>query len=221
VHIFPFHMTLANLSRHEQSPWSEFWRDLKPASDLFVSTQVPPKIGVCDGRYVVKPGQPGEPAIDRIVSWCEAMPGHESADRLPGWLEARRVDAAPPAVVASAKPPSDRILLYARLSREGKIPKPQPLASRPASFGPSPEIPAADKAKQADSALAALPAAEQAALLGKRVFVPTGSAVAGALAPAESIFSCNPSLAACRHFMATHAQGVVAGHGPKTKLAKK
>lgn len=223
VHIFPFHMTLANLSKHEGSQWSGFWRDLKPASDLFVSTQVPPKIGVCFGRYVVKPGQAGATGTDKIAEWCGTSSWHGSADRLPGWQEARLAEAAPPPETASARPPSARVLLYARLAREGKIPKPQPLPAHPATFGPSPEIASAAQTQgAAGGTLASLPESERAALLGKRNTV-TVSQTSGGGGDAASGggFSCNPSLPACRHFIALNSSRTIATRKSKTKLAKR
>ena len=221
VHIFPFHMTLANLARHEKSPWAGFWRDLKPASDLFVSTQLPPRVGVCDGRYVVRPGQAGVPADPRIKDWCGAAPWSDSADRLASLMEYRRAAAVPAASAIGAKPPSERVVLYARLSREGKIPKPQLLPSQPASFGPSPEIAAAEFAS---SPLSQLPDSERAALLGARG--PSMASSSASVPAADSggsgnQFSCNTGLASCRHFIASHANRQVAVRQGKTKLAKK
>ena len=37
-------------------PSAEFWRDLKPAYDLFEETHIPPQVSVCNKRYVVKRG---------------------------------------------------------------------------------------------------------------------------------------------------------------------
>jgi len=221
VHIFPFHMTLANLARHEGSQWSGFWRDLKPASDLFVSTQAPPRIGVCDGRYVVKPGDAGAPGTDKISDWCGTPPWHDAADRLPGWQDARLAEAAPQPETTSARPPSARVLLYARLAREGKIPKPQPLPAHPATFGPSPEIVSASQSQQpGGETLAALPESERAALLGKRNAVTVSQSGGGGDSAAGGGFSCNPSLPACRHFMAAHSPRQTALRKGKTKLAK-
>ena len=220
VHIFPFHMTLGNLTKHEKLPWIEFWRGLKPASDLFVSTQVPPRIGVCDGRYVVRPGRAGEPPVDKIVDWCGPTPRHDSADRLLDWLDARRADAAPPMLAQSIRPPSERVLLYAQLSREGKVPKPKPLVDRPASYGPSPDISATDIRQSANTVLARLPESERAAILGKRNSAIVGATGGADVGPSTGSFACNPALAACRHFIATHPHGTL-GIRVTKKLAKR
>jgi murein L,D-transpeptidase YafK len=55
VHIFPFRMTEANLTRYSRARWADFWRDLKPGYDAFEASQLPPTISVCQGRYAVSP----------------------------------------------------------------------------------------------------------------------------------------------------------------------
>jgi murein L,D-transpeptidase YafK len=56
VHAFPFRMTEANLAAHAESPWHAFWLNLKEAYDAFERTHVPPRVGVCDRRYLVGGG---------------------------------------------------------------------------------------------------------------------------------------------------------------------
>jgi murein L,D-transpeptidase YafK len=58
VHIFPFRMTDANMAAHAESPWVDFWRDLKAGYDAFEETRLPPRIGVCRQRYVVAKASP-------------------------------------------------------------------------------------------------------------------------------------------------------------------
>ena len=58
VHIFPFRMTEARLAERSGEPWTAFWRDLKAGHDAFEATRLPPRIAVCDGRYVVSPDTP-------------------------------------------------------------------------------------------------------------------------------------------------------------------
>lgn len=57
VHAFPFRMTDENMERHKNHLWIDFWRDLKPAYDLFESTRQPPRIAICDQRYQVAAGE--------------------------------------------------------------------------------------------------------------------------------------------------------------------
>jgi murein L,D-transpeptidase YafK len=59
VHIFPFRLTDMRLNAYGDSPWAEFWRDMKPGYDLFETTNIPPQISVCQKRYAAEPGNPG------------------------------------------------------------------------------------------------------------------------------------------------------------------
>jgi murein L,D-transpeptidase YafK len=49
---YPFRMTPEKLARHRNDPNMPFWRMLKEGYDHFAVTQTPPKIDVCDKRYV-------------------------------------------------------------------------------------------------------------------------------------------------------------------------
>ncbi len=225
VHVFPFHMTTANLNRHADSPWIGFWRDLKPASDLFVSTQIPPRVGLCDGRYVVKPGVADDAQSDRLRDWCTTPILTGNADRLDLVMAARRAAAAPPPVIASAKPPSERVKLYAKLAGEGQIPKPKPLPGKPTSYGPSPDVGVKDAGAVIPEVLVSLPDAERAALLGVRKpgqAPVSGSGVGGGGGdPGSPTYSCNPSLPACRHFIASNVARPAAVRKNRATLAKR
>ncbi|MEZ5871152.1 MAG: murein L,D-transpeptidase family protein [Nitratireductor sp.] len=52
VQAFPFRMTAENLAAHKDDPNFEFWKMLKEGSDHFEITNAPPKVDVCDKRYV-------------------------------------------------------------------------------------------------------------------------------------------------------------------------
>ena len=52
IQAFPFKMTPKNLAAHVNSPHFEFWKMLKRGSDYFEVTQLPPKVNVCEKRYV-------------------------------------------------------------------------------------------------------------------------------------------------------------------------
>lgn len=52
VEAFPFRMTAANMARYRSDPNYPFWQMLKQGYDQFEITRVPPKVDVCDGRYV-------------------------------------------------------------------------------------------------------------------------------------------------------------------------
>jgi murein L,D-transpeptidase YafK len=59
VHIFPFRMTERAMAQHVGHPASDFWRDLKAGYDAFERALVPPTVGICNQRYVVRDGDPG------------------------------------------------------------------------------------------------------------------------------------------------------------------
>jgi murein L,D-transpeptidase YafK len=49
---YPFRMTPENMARHRNDPNMRFWQMLKEGYDHFEVTQAPPKVDVCDKRYV-------------------------------------------------------------------------------------------------------------------------------------------------------------------------
>ncbi|MGE0500804.1 MAG: L,D-transpeptidase family protein [Rhizobiaceae bacterium] len=52
IQAFPFRMTAANMARYEGDPNIRFWRMLKEGYDHFELSKVPPKVDVCEKRYV-------------------------------------------------------------------------------------------------------------------------------------------------------------------------
>jgi murein L,D-transpeptidase YafK len=52
VHIFPFRMTEANLEAQVLNHWHPFWMHLKPGYDAFERTRLPPRVSVCNKRYL-------------------------------------------------------------------------------------------------------------------------------------------------------------------------
>ncbi|QGZ37359.1 transcriptional regulator [Stappia indica] len=52
VQAFPFRMTAENMAKHRKSEHYDFWRMLKSGYDHFEVTKQPPKIAVCEKRYV-------------------------------------------------------------------------------------------------------------------------------------------------------------------------
>lgn len=55
VHIFPFRLTDANLARTVEHSWHAFWSELRIGHDLFERDRLPPRVGVCQGRYHFEP----------------------------------------------------------------------------------------------------------------------------------------------------------------------
>lgn len=52
IQAFPFRMTAANMARYRNDPNYPFWQNLKEGYDQFEITKVPPKVDVCEKRYV-------------------------------------------------------------------------------------------------------------------------------------------------------------------------
>lgn len=52
IQALPFRMTAENLARHRNNENFDFWKMLKTGSDHFELTHQPPKVDVCDKRYV-------------------------------------------------------------------------------------------------------------------------------------------------------------------------
>ena len=50
---YPFRMTAANMAQHKDDKWYGFWQNLKEGYDYFEVTHLPPKVDVCDHRYVI------------------------------------------------------------------------------------------------------------------------------------------------------------------------
>ena len=70
VQVFPFRMTEENLSRRQNRAWAPFWRDLRAGYDAFEATRLPPRIGVCAGRYTVAPAAGGSDGGHEIDNSC-------------------------------------------------------------------------------------------------------------------------------------------------------
>jgi murein L,D-transpeptidase YafK len=66
VQAYPFRLTPANLARHRNSPNLAFWKMLKVGNDHFETTQLEPKVDVCNRRYVFD-AQPPPNSPDPLV----------------------------------------------------------------------------------------------------------------------------------------------------------
>jgi murein L,D-transpeptidase YafK len=75
VHAFPFRMTDARLASYESYSWVPFWREMKPAYDLFETSHVPPQISVCGKRYAVTPGDATARTAAPLQTACPAGAG--------------------------------------------------------------------------------------------------------------------------------------------------
>jgi murein L,D-transpeptidase YafK len=57
---FPFRMTAQNLASHAGDPNMQFWEMLKVGNDAFLVTERPPRVAVCNRRYVFNPAVEGD-----------------------------------------------------------------------------------------------------------------------------------------------------------------
>jgi murein L,D-transpeptidase YafK len=57
---FPFRMTAQNLASHAGDPNVQFWEMLKLGNDAFLATERPPRVAVCNRRYVFNPAVEGD-----------------------------------------------------------------------------------------------------------------------------------------------------------------
>jgi murein L,D-transpeptidase YafK len=77
VHVFPFRMTQENLARRPNRRWGAFWHELQIGFATFEATHLPPRIGVCAGRYRVAPAASREAAGHEIANSCINLTGSQ------------------------------------------------------------------------------------------------------------------------------------------------
>lgn len=70
VHVFPFRMTEENLAAQSDSEWIGFWRNLKNGYDAFEATRRPPRISVCESKYVIQETGPAEVGDHLPLALC-------------------------------------------------------------------------------------------------------------------------------------------------------
>jgi murein L,D-transpeptidase YafK len=94
VQAFPFRMTASNLTAHKDDKWYDFWKGLKEGYDYFEISRQPPKIAVCEKRYLINASF----AESASLNPAGACPAYK---KLP-------IPRAPAMQQASAKPASKR-----------------------------------------------------------------------------------------------------------------
>ncbi|EFO33378.1 pollen allergen Poa pIX/Phl pVI [Roseibium sp. TrichSKD4] len=78
VQAFPFRMTPENMAKNRESEHMDFWRMLKVGYDHFELTKVPPKISVCEKKYVFD----ATPLVDGVPFRATAKcPDYKVPDR--------------------------------------------------------------------------------------------------------------------------------------------
>jgi murein L,D-transpeptidase YafK len=199
VHVFPFRMTEENLAVHAQSPWLYFWKNLKEGYDAFEETRLPPRVGICDRRYVIEAQRPGEVGVEGPLASCGAMraaliePSSQSLAALPG------------------EPPPSR----------KSSPRPQVRQPMQAPLPPPEEAPQVQRSAYSGRPLPPLPTlAQQSLLLPPRAQQQPRQARLAAMAAATVRSDaqpqpppCNTGLASCRKFLALRST-IEAGAGP-------
>jgi murein L,D-transpeptidase YafK len=99
VQAYPFRMTAANMAAHKDDKWIDFWKNLKEGYDYFEISRLPPKVAVCEKRYLINASFTGN-ARPNPAGACPAY------QRLP-------IPRAPAMQEASAKPKKN----YSSLSK--------------------------------------------------------------------------------------------------------
>lgn len=82
VQAFPFRMTPENMAKHRDSEHMDFWRMLKTGYDHFEVTQVPPKVSVCEKKYVFDATPLVEGVPFRATAKCPEYKVPEPLERL-------------------------------------------------------------------------------------------------------------------------------------------
>jgi len=201
LHVFPFRTTEANLATQAQSPWLDFWRNLKEGYDAFEQTRLPPRIGICDRRYVLEPQRPGEVGDEGPLASCGVSraalvePSSQSLAALPpDWPQPTPLSVQEQSVKVQLGPQP--------ASEETKQPT-HPLRSA-YSGTPLPPLPSIIEQSQL------LPPRESRSSRGPRLATAAPMAVPPATRP-----PCNIGLASCRKFLAlkstTSRHGAAAG----------
>ncbi len=73
VQAFPFRMTAQNMALHRGNPHFDYWKMLKEGYDHFELTKRPPKIDVCEKRYVFNHVPEDENARIEAAAQCPVM----------------------------------------------------------------------------------------------------------------------------------------------------
>ena len=93
VQAYPFRLTPANLARHRNNPNLAFWQMLKIGNDHFETTQLEPKVDVCDRRYVFDAQAPANSSKPLVFKPTDECPDFVVNPKIaPRALEKQRAD---------------------------------------------------------------------------------------------------------------------------------
>lgn len=106
IQAFPFRMTAANMARYRDDPNYAFWKNLKEGYDDFEISRVPPKVDVCEKRYVFN----AETEAGTAFSPAAACPSFTRPEALKVAYQSyqSRYDAAFSSAVGSGSAPAPR-----------------------------------------------------------------------------------------------------------------
>lgn len=85
IQAFPFRMTAENMAKHRDSKHLDFWKMLKVGADHFETTRRPPKVDVCNKRYVFNAD-----AGDRKFSAASACPPYTVPEEVSAAVSAKQ-----------------------------------------------------------------------------------------------------------------------------------
>ena len=188
VQAFPFRMTPENMAKYRNDPNMPFWVMLKEGYDHFELTGQPPKVNVCENRYIFN-STPAEGRSFNASGECPPMSMPESIRIAAGEKQARdnekmlQIAAKLDEREGGSGAAAIRLALATPSSVERSVPLQMSVATAGVSLEPAPVQPAATEPATTASVAAAAPAAaEPTAFVAPAE--PAVSAPAVAVAPA-------------------------------------
>lgn len=89
IQAFPFRMTPENLARHAGNRHMPFWKMLKEGNDHFEITGVPPKVDVCEKRYIFNAQMSDQ---NRPISATRRCPDYQVPTHIAAAVEKKAAD---------------------------------------------------------------------------------------------------------------------------------
>ena len=118
IQAFPFRMTAENMAKHRDSKHLEFWKMLKAGSDHFEVSHRPPKVDVCNKRYVFDADAGG-----RSFTATDACPSYTVSEELKVAVASKKAadDAAFDATVVKLAAEAKQAEQDERLAEEKRV----------------------------------------------------------------------------------------------------
>lgn len=172
IEAFPFRMTAANMARYRNDPNYSFWQNIREGYDAFEVSKVPPKVGVCEKRYVFNrefaDGKPMSPAgacppeatVDAMQTETKA---YEAAYRTAFDQAVKKSDALPPRASIAGLAEANLVADWTKKKTRGER-----ISIEPPSMNPDGSVTVTSRMGRIDSALGRKAAAKEAADEAKR-----------------------------------------------------